>query len=103
MCANAHTKMSQKKRIYKQTDHSIKYKAIRRKGNIFMTMNKNSYVGQAWWHTPLMSALGRQKQADRCEFQVSQDCIVRPGLKRQNALPDRRHHGHESRAAHQAG
>jgi hypothetical protein len=27
-------------------------------------MNKNEEFGQAWWRTPLILALGRQRQAD---------------------------------------
>jgi hypothetical protein len=34
-----------------------------------------------WRHTPLILALGRQKQVDLYEFQTSQDYIVRLCLK----------------------
>ena len=27
--------------------------------------------GLAWWHTPLIPALGRQRQVDSCEFKTS--------------------------------
>jgi hypothetical protein len=32
---------------------------------------KSIILGRAWWHKPLMSALGKQKQVDSCEIEVS--------------------------------
>jgi hypothetical protein len=37
--------------------------------------------GPGWMH-PLIPALGRQRQAGLSEFQASQDCLVRPWLKK---------------------
>ena len=38
--------------------------------------------GWAWWHTPLIPALGRQRLAGLySELQSSQSYIVRPGLR----------------------
>jgi hypothetical protein len=37
--------------------------------------------GWAWWHTPVVTALGRQRQTDLCEFEDSHSYIVRPCLK----------------------
>jgi hypothetical protein len=34
-----------------------------------------------WWHIPLIPALRMQRQVDLCEFQDSQNYIVRPCLK----------------------
>ena len=36
----------------------------------FRTAKDTKRVGQ-WWCTPLIPALGRQKQADFCEFEAS--------------------------------
>ena len=35
-----------------------------------LSQNKINQVGW-WWHTTLIPALGRQRQVDLCEFQVS--------------------------------
>ena len=32
---------------------------------------KTRMLAKLWWHTPLTPALGRQWQADLCEFKVS--------------------------------
>jgi hypothetical protein len=48
-------------------------------------------IARQWWHTPLIPALGRQKQADfwvqgqpglQSEFQDSQSYTEKPCLKR---------------------
>ena len=30
-----------------------------------------TYIYARWWHTPLIPALGRLRQADLCEFETS--------------------------------
>jgi hypothetical protein len=49
--------------------------------------DKNGYLGQVWWHKPLIPALGRQRQEDRgqtglqSEFQDSQSYTEKPCLE----------------------
>jgi hypothetical protein len=54
---------------------------------------KKALICQAWWCTPLIPALGRQRQADfgvrgqpslQSEFQDSQGYTDKPCLKKQN-------------------
>jgi hypothetical protein len=56
----------------------------------YLAFYKTSLAGQ-WWRTPLMPALGRQRQADfgiqgqpglQSEFQDSQGCTEKPCLKK---------------------
>ena len=35
-----------------------------------LQVRKEAQIGQ-WWHTPLIPALGRQRQLDLCEFKAS--------------------------------
>jgi hypothetical protein len=37
------------------------------------------FLGWAWWHIPLISALGRQSQVDLCEFEASLVYKMSPG------------------------
>ena len=32
---------------------------------------KDKDLAQVWWHTPLLPALGRQRQEDLCELEAS--------------------------------
>jgi hypothetical protein len=54
---------------------------------------KDLFIAAQWWHTPLIPALGRQRQADfsvrgqpglQSEFQDSQGYTEKPCLKKQN-------------------
>jgi hypothetical protein len=58
---------------------------------IRMAMIKNAGESQAWWHTPLVLALRRQRQVDfwvwgqpglQSEFQDSQGYTEKPCLKK---------------------
>jgi hypothetical protein len=44
--------------------------------------SKFYFQGLAWWHTPLITVLGKQKQPELCEFKASQGYRVRPCLKK---------------------
>ena len=46
-----------------------------------LTHHNQSVLGWVWWHMPLISALGRQKQMDLCVFEASLVYVVssRPG------------------------
>ena len=40
--------------------------------NVFLSrINILTLAGWQWWHTPLIPALGRQRQVDICEFKAS--------------------------------
>jgi hypothetical protein len=49
---------------------------------VFIIKNKNK-TGScwAWWHKPLVPALGRQRQEGLCEFKASQGYSEKPCLK----------------------
>ena len=62
------------------------------KGNKRRRLNKNNIESRAWWGTPLVPALGRQRQADfwvpgqpglQSEFQDSQGYTEKPCLEKQ--------------------
>jgi hypothetical protein len=38
---------------------------------VFCKILKLGFSGQTWWCTPLIPALGRQRQVDLCEFEAS--------------------------------
>jgi hypothetical protein len=59
----------------------------------FFFMYKSLFLGLAWWHLPLIPALGRQRQADfwvrgqsglESEFQDSQGYAEKPCLEKTN-------------------
>jgi hypothetical protein len=59
----------------------------------FKSERKKSLSSQAWWHTPLIPALGRQRQVDfwvqgqpglKSEFQDSQGYTEKPCLEKPN-------------------
>jgi hypothetical protein len=35
----------------------------------------------SWWHTPIITALGRLRQAD-CKFMIDLGYILQPGLRK---------------------
>jgi hypothetical protein len=45
---------------------------------LFLSLN---FQSQAWWHMPVIPALGRLRQED-CEFEVYLNYIVKPYLKK---------------------
>ena len=38
---------------------------------LVLTIALDLHLGGAWWHTPLIPARGKQKQADLCEFDTN--------------------------------
>ena len=40
---------------------------------------RTSWGARQWWRTPLIPALGRQRQVDHCEFEASLVCRAVPG------------------------
>ena len=44
--------------------------------------------GKPWWHTPLIPALGRQRQEDCCEFEARQDYIESTRFKKEKRQRD---------------
>jgi hypothetical protein len=62
-------------------------------GHFEKLLVKNDDISQAWWYTPLIPELGRQRQADfwirgqpglQSEFQDSQGYTEKPYLKKPN-------------------
>jgi hypothetical protein len=67
--------------------------------NSLKLMRENVYVAGQWWHTPLIPALGRQRQADfwvqgqpglQSEFQDSHGCTEKPCLKKTKKEKERK-------------